>query len=226
MAILGPSGCGKTTLLRILAGLLTSKSSTGKLEGSVTIDAVSPSEYRRRARIGFMFQEPTLLPHLTVRQNIELPLKLLGMKDMSPALELMERVGLTTFADYMPKNLSGGMKSRVALARSFITHPTLLLLDEPFVSLDVGWKADLTAQVQLLRESTESTMFLVTHDVREAMQLATSVLVLNAHGQVIMLERISGTSSEDSLYNSILDGILRGHPAERVQNDGIRSKAQ
>jgi ABC-type nitrate/sulfonate/bicarbonate transport system ATPase subunit len=132
VGVVGVSGCGKSTLLRIIASILQSGDSH-KLGGKVQIEGRSPDEYRKTGNLSFMFQEATLMPNLTVEQNIELPLNVRGVKNSSKTVDLLKTVGLGQFSDYLPKQLSGGMKTRVALARSFITEPELLLLDEPFL---------------------------------------------------------------------------------------------
>jgi ABC-type nitrate/sulfonate/bicarbonate transport system ATPase subunit len=183
LAIVGSSGCGKSTLLRIISGILPNISQH-QLGGSVTINQLSPDEYRRSSRLAFMFQEPTLLPNLSVRDNISFPLTLTNQKNDSDVAYLMEAVGLTKFADFLPKQLSGGMKTRVALARSFITRPELLLLDEPFSALDIAWKSKLYFELEKLRTEYQTTIVIVSHDIQEALLLSNTIIVLNPEGRI------------------------------------------
>ncbi len=178
LAIVGASGCGKSTLLRVLSGILPNSDNCG-LQGTVEIDSMTPDQYRRTGKLAFMFQEATLMPHLTVKQNIELPLKIKGQSNEPKISKLMEEVGLTEYANYLPKQLSGGMKTRVSLARAFVDEPELLLLDEPFSALDIGWKSDLYKRLVSL---FHTTLVFVTHDVQEAILLANEIIVLTRKG--------------------------------------------
>lgn len=176
VALIGPSGCGKTTLLRLLAGL------TPPSAGAVTLDGVVPTEARNR--LAFIFQEPTLLPWLTTRRNVELPLRL-GRpphdKENGRVQELLKLVGLEQAAEQFPRQLSGGMKMRVSLARALMRQPGLLLLDEPFAALDELTRNRLNEDLLRLREQTPFTAFFVTHSVSEAVFLSNRVFVLAAN---------------------------------------------
>ncbi|MBK8370380.1 MAG: ATP-binding cassette domain-containing protein [Saprospiraceae bacterium] len=142
LAIVGASGCGKSTLLRIVSGILPN-SVGNSLRGKLEVDGLTPDLYRQTGKLAFMFQEATLMPHLNVKENIELPLNIKGKTDVQKVEDLIKAVGLEEYINYLPKQLSGGMKTRVALARSFSTMPELLLLDEPFSALDIAWKSKL-----------------------------------------------------------------------------------
>jgi ABC-type nitrate/sulfonate/bicarbonate transport system ATPase subunit len=165
LCILGPSGCGKTTLLNLIAGLLVP-------------DA---GEIRRPARLGYVFQEPRLLPWRTVRENIAFGLKARGVREeerRQVAGRLIGHMGLEPFADHYPHQLSGGMRQRVALARALAVDPELLLLDEPFKSLDVLLRLEL---VRLLVEEwriSPRPIIFVTHEVQEAALVAHRVLIM------------------------------------------------
>jgi ABC-type nitrate/sulfonate/bicarbonate transport system ATPase subunit len=124
------------------------------------------------------------MPNLTVKENIELPLKIKGISADFKVRELIATVGLTEYENYLPKQLSGGMKTRVSLARSFVTEPELLLLDEPFSALDIAWKSKLYVELEKLRNKFNSTVLIVTHDVQEALLLANKVAVLSKDGIV------------------------------------------
>ncbi|RIX52404.1 ABC transporter ATP-binding protein [Paenibacillus nanensis] len=175
ICVVGPSGCGKTTLLNILAGL------DAPTSGEVRIDGTSihgPSSER-----GVVFQQYALFPWLTVRQNVEFGLKLKSIgkgERRSIAEKYIESVGLKDFANAFPKELSGGMKQRVAIARAYAVNPQLLLLDEPFGALDAQTRTQL--QVELLNtwEQEQKTCFFITHDVEEAVLLASRVVVMSA----------------------------------------------
>jgi NitT/TauT family transport system ATP-binding protein len=194
LAIVGPSGCGKSTLLRILSSILPKHPSEG-FSGTVSIDNKTPDEFRQSGELSFMFQEPALMPNLTVSENVELPLKIRGIKEPATVKNLISLVGLRAYQQQLPKTLSGGMKTRVALARSFITGPSLLLLDEPFSALDIAWKSALYIELEKLREQFQSTIIFVTHDVQEALLLADHVIVLNKQGQMEAQYDLSTTLS-------------------------------
>jgi NitT/TauT family transport system ATP-binding protein len=181
VALIGPSGCGKTTLLRLLAGLTLPSS------GAITLDGIVPAE--ARDRLSFIFQEPTLLPWLTTRRNVELPLQLGRHPQKNQngrAQELLKLVGLEQAADQFPRQLSGGMKMRVSLARALLRQPGLLLLDEPFAALDEMTRNRLNEDLLRLREETPFTAFFVTHSVSEAVFLSNRVFVLAANpGRIV-----------------------------------------
>jgi NitT/TauT family transport system ATP-binding protein len=162
-ALLGPSGCGKTTLLRIVAGL------DPNFAGEIV--------WQAPPRIGFVFQEPTLLPWRTVRQNIELTKAGDFSREMVDALAA--RLGLAPLIDRYPGELSLGLARRVSLARALASQPTVLLLDEPFASLDAGTAAGLRALIRDIHRDTRITALLVTHDLREAIELADRLILLS-----------------------------------------------
>lgn len=159
VAVVGPSGCGKTTLLRLLAGL------DNTFEGDMTVPDSPP---------GFVFQSPRLLPWMTALQNVSLVVE----DDVTRATHWLEEVGLAEAAHRLPRQLSGGMQRRVALARAFASEPALLLLDEPFVSLDQPTASDLRGLLAALCERTQPTVVMVTHDVHEAITLSDRVVFL------------------------------------------------
>ncbi len=180
VCVVGASGCGKSTLLNIIAGLEDPTSGELLLDG-ISIDG--PGADR-----GMVFQNYTLYPWLTVAQNIEFGLKLQKM----PAPErkqrvrhYMEIVGLTRFADALPRSLSGGMKQRVAIARALVNEPDILLMDEPFGALDAQTKEVLQEFMLQLWRQTQTTVLMVTHDVEKAVFLAQRIYVLSARpGQI------------------------------------------
>lgn len=235
LAIVGASGCGKSTLLRILSGILPN-TNDNSLKGDISIDNLSPDQYRQTGKLAFMFQEATLMPHLTVKQNIELPLKIKGNPNEQTTNNLIKAVGLEEYNNYLPKQLSGGMKTRVALARSFSTNPELLLLDEPFSALDIAWKSKLYVELEKLREETDTTVIVVTHDVQEALLLADHVIVMNNFGGIetrkeiksdySIMQRVNNISGYmNSVYESymlpIQDAIMNGQNRKNEKQDTI-----
>lgn len=172
--LLGPSGCGKSTLLRMAAGLIQPTS------GRVTFAGAAPSDLRRQRRVGFAFQDPGLLSWRSVRRNVELPFDLSGLAVDRPWIdELLDIVGLTEWAGRRPRELSGGMRQRVSLARALATKPDLLLLDEPFSALDEITRAELNYELLRIASATGTTCLVVTHSVEEAVLLADTVVVLS-----------------------------------------------
>jgi len=169
VSLLGPSGCGKSTALRILAGL--SQPTTGRVEW----------HDQQHHRIGFVFQEPTLMPWATVAGNVELPLKLqhADSKERRVAMaRALQRVGLADFADAYPRELSGGMRMRVSIARALVTEPRLLLMDEPFAALDEITRFKLNNDLLTLWRLLGRTVVFVTHSVFESVYLSQRIVVM------------------------------------------------
>ncbi len=176
VALLGPSGCGKSTALRLIAGLIAPTS------GSVRVSH-RESGLRPGHAIGFVFQEPTLMPWTSVRKNVRLPLKLAGMPAADAdarVAEALEHVGLADFADAFPRELSGGMKMRVSLARALVTDPEILLMDEPFAALDEITRFRLNNDLLALWRNLHKTVIFVTHSVFESVYLSQRVVVMTA----------------------------------------------
>ncbi|MGB6119198.1 MAG: ABC transporter ATP-binding protein [Mesorhizobium sp.] len=172
LSLLGPSGCGKSTALRLISGLASP--TTGRIEWN---RQVSDNE------IGFVFQEPTLLPWASVFDNVWLPLRLKGMsrREAEPAVAAMlERVHLTGFENAVPRELSGGMKMRVSIARGLVTSPRVLLMDEPFASLDEITRFKLNNDLLDLWRDRKLTVVFVTHSVFESVFLSNRVVVMAA----------------------------------------------
>ncbi|NTV37115.1 MAG: ABC transporter ATP-binding protein, partial [Anaerolineaceae bacterium] len=179
LCVLGPSGSGKSTLLRIVAGLL--KSTGGKIDFS---DHHQP-------RIGLIFQQANLMPWRTVLQNITLPLELQKVPEDEAhrqADELIELIGLQGFENSWPRELSGGMAQRVAIARAFIQDPDLLLLDEPFGSLDALTREKMGTELLRLWQARRKTVIMVTHSISEALLLSDRILVFSPRPARIALE--------------------------------------
>ena len=176
VSLIGPSGCGKSTLLKLLSGLSPLSS------GRIAVDGMAPEAAREI--MSFIFQDATLLPWRTVLGNVELGLELerKTTKDQRRAksADLLKLVGLADVANHYPRQLSGGMKMRVSIARALATRPKILLMDEPFGALDEMTRDFLNEEVLRLRENDRFTTFFVTHSVAEAVFLSTRIIVLRA----------------------------------------------
>jgi NitT/TauT family transport system ATP-binding protein len=171
--VIGPNGCGKSTLLRLVAGLLRPTA------GTVAVGGTMPAAGDRR--VGLAFQQPRLIPWRSTLDNVALPLELAGTalaERRTAAVETLERVGLAHAAALRPRELSGGMAQRAALARALITDPRVLLLDEPFSALDALTRETFNAELQRLWLERRRTVILVTHSVSEAISLADRVVVM------------------------------------------------
>jgi NitT/TauT family transport system ATP-binding protein len=176
VSLLGPSGCGKSTALRLIAGLARPSS------GAVNVSHRAARADGRHP-IGFVFQEPTLMPWASVRENVRLPLKLAhaAAEDAGHRIEAaLAQVGLSDFAEAYPRELSGGMKMRVSLARALVTDPDILLLDEPFAALDEITRFRLNNDLLELWRKLSKTIIFVTHSVFESVYLSQRVLVMTA----------------------------------------------
>jgi NitT/TauT family transport system ATP-binding protein len=174
VSLLGPSGCGKSTALRLIAGLGTPTS------GSVAV-ARRDGGQRAKNSIGFVFQEPTLMPWASVRENVRLPLKLARVA--TPEADgrvdaALAQVGLSEFAGAFPRELSGGMKMRASLARALVTDPDILLMDEPFAALDEITRFRLNNDLLALWRNLNKTVIFVTHSVFESVYLSQRVVVM------------------------------------------------
>ncbi|MEQ9368851.1 MAG: ABC transporter ATP-binding protein [Coleofasciculus chthonoplastes F3-SA18-01] len=178
ISLVGPSGCGKSTLLRIIAGLTTQNSGTIQWRDQPSYSPGNPTD---QESLAFVFQEPALMPWATVRGNVRLPLKLTGMpkKDADYAIkEALQLVGLERFAKSYPRQLSGGMKMRVSIARALVTSPTVLLMDEPFGALDDITRTQLNVELLSLWRQQHWTIIFVTHNIYEAVYLSNRVVVM------------------------------------------------
>jgi NitT/TauT family transport system ATP-binding protein len=176
LSIIGPSGCGKSTVLKLISGLATATS------GSILVDGMTPENARET--ISFIFQDPTLLPWRTVRANAVLGLELERMPKEKREIRvdsLLELVGLSHMSRAYPRELSGGMKMRLSIARALVTGPRLLLMDEPFAALDEMTRDRLNEELLRLYAEQKWTVLFVTHSVAEAVFLSTRIVILAAH---------------------------------------------
>ncbi|MBI5320088.1 ABC transporter ATP-binding protein [Bradyrhizobium sp.] len=202
LSLLGPSGCGKSTALRLIAGLAAPTS------GSVDV-ARQPNETGGTHAIGFVFQEPTLMPWANVAANVRLPLELANM----PAAEADRRVtaalaqvGLVEFVHSYPRELSGGMKMRVSLARALVTDPEILLMDEPFAALDEITRFRLNNDLLALWRDLRKTVIFVTHSVFESVYLSQRVIVMSARpGRIAAEFRIDAAEPRGEDFRTSAD---------------------
>ena len=191
VSIIGPSGCGKTTILSLIAGLI--KQSSGK----IIIDG--NEEIKPGNELGYMLQKDHLFSWRNIEKNIFLPLEIKGklnVKSKKYANELLEKYGLNNFKKNYPDQLSGGMKQRVALIRTLVSNPKLLLLDEPFSALDYQTRLSVCEDVFSIIKAEKKTAILVTHDISEAISMSDKIIVLTARPakvKSIFTPSISGT---------------------------------
>lgn len=196
VCFLGPSGSGKTTFLRVLAGIVQPTS------GSVSF------MHNHQPRVGMVFQQANLMPWRTVMENIMLPLELEGagqVKAQNKAREMIGLVGLKGFEDSLPRDLSGGMAQRVAIARALIHDPDLLLLDEPFASLDALTRERMWTELSNIWQARQKTVIMVTHSINESLFLADRVMVLTQRPGKIKLDvevDLPRPRTEDIRYTS------------------------
>ena len=185
VSLLGPSGCGKSTVLRLIAGLGDTSSGTIDWPSAASYDA----DGHPQKEIGFVFQEPTLMPWGTVYANVWLPLRLQRISKAAArdrVMEALHMVGLEKFAESYPRELSGGMKMRVSIARALITKPKLLLMDEPFAALDEITRFKLNNDLLHLWATFGWTVIFVTHSVFESVYLSSRIVVMAARpGRVV-----------------------------------------
>ena len=207
LTIVGPSGCGKTTLIRIIAGLENPTSGKVILENEII---KSPSK-----KIGYVPQEFSLFPWKTVKKNIEFGLKLQGISKVQSKKkirELLSLVGLEKFENYYPKDLSGGMKQKVAIARALAIDQTLLLLDEPLISIDAQNRNKLQDDLLKIWKKSKRTIIFITHNIDEAVYLSDRIIILSGLPASvkkiipISLDRQRDRTSSD--FNKLRKGIL------------------
>lgn len=214
ISLLGPSGCGKSTALRLIAGL--SHATSGRITWAGGQDA---------GDLGVVFQEPTLMPWATVAQNVWLPWRLRGksfaaMKDQ--IREALALVGLEKFMESYPRELSGGMKMRVSIARSLVTNPRLILMDEPFAALDEITRHKLNNDLLALRAKIGCTIIFVTHSVFESVFLSSRIVVMAARpGRVIHEVAVDAPYPRDEEFRTSADYAAHCRAASAALHDAI-----
>jgi NitT/TauT family transport system ATP-binding protein len=187
VAIVGPSGCGKSTILNMIGGLVTPTSGRVEVDGARVMGAAPP-------QVGYVFQKDTVFPWRTVGRNIALGLEYRGVpvdERQRCVREAVTVAGLAGFEDAFPATLSGGMRQRVALMRTLVVEPEILLMDEPFGALDTHTKIDLHAELLALWERRHQTVVFVTHDLSEAITLADRILVMTRRpGRIKLIHEV------------------------------------
>jgi ABC-type nitrate/sulfonate/bicarbonate transport system ATPase subunit len=207
ISIIGPSACGKSTLLRLIAGL--------DVPGSGELQVGAEPITTANAERGLVFQDPNLFPWLSVRRNIQAGLVALGVlrERRHEVDEFIRLVGLEGFADLYPHQLSGGMAQRVALARALITHPKILLLDEPLGALDAFTRMQMQDEVLRLWQARLTTMILVTHDIDEAIYMSDRILIMTPRpgrvDRIIPVNSPRPRDRSDAEFLSLRTEILR-----------------
>ena len=218
LSLLGPSGCGKSTALRIIAGLRE------PTRGNVRWNGAGEGSVKD---IGFVFQEPTLMPWATVSANVYLPLKLTGVgKEAAPRImETLSRVGLREFADAYPRQLSGGMRMRVSIARALVTAPRVLLMDEPFAALDEITRFKLNDDLIALWRELRMTVVFVTHSVFESVYLSQRVVVMSARPGRVFAELAIDASSRDAGFRTSAEYAAHCRVASETLGRAIQAGA-
>jgi iron(III) transport system ATP-binding protein len=214
LCLVGPSGCGKSTLLRIAAGLEALQRGTVRINGKVVADDTGCMPPERRG-VGLVFQDYALFPHLSVIDNVRFGLSgQPAQHQRRRAMETLEQVGMSGYADHFPHALSGGQQQRVALARALAPNPAVLLLDEPFSGLDARLREQVRDETLHVLKRTGAATMLVTHDPEEAMFLADRIALMRA-GKMVQL------GSPVDLYNRPADGFAASFFGEVNRIDGI-----
>lgn len=210
VAIVGPSGCGKSTVLRLIAGLIQPTSGQVSVDGDAVREPLD--------KVGIVFQKPTLLPWLDVLSNVTFPMRhkygRVGEEGKTLAGDLLRLVGLVEFSKSQPDELSGGMQQRVAIARSLLLDPELLLMDEPFSSLDAMTRDEMGFELMRIWSERPKTVVFITHSITEAVLLADRVIVLTARpGKIADVVRIplarprTMDTLSDPLFNEITASV-------------------
>jgi NitT/TauT family transport system ATP-binding protein len=202
VSLLGPSGCGKSTLLKLISGLSEPSGGEVTWPGAASADAYGRPEHA----LGFVFQEPTLMPWATSLENVTLPLRLKSMAKSEAearAAGMLALVGLKGFEKSYPRELSGGMKMRVSIARALVTEPKVLLMDEPFAALDEITRHKLNDDVLMLWQRNQFTAVFVTHSVFESVYLSERIVVMAARpGRVMSTLTVDAPFPRDDVFRT------------------------
>ena len=216
LSLVGPSGCGKSTMLRIIAGLLSPS------EGSIAWPD-------GKTETGFVFQEPTLMPWADALKNVRLGLDLKGIARSeadSRAADALARVGLNGFEKHVPRELSGGMKMRVSLARALVTKPKLLLMDEPFAALDEFTRENLNDDLLRLWREDGLTVIFVTHSVYESCYLSSRIAVMSPRpGRIVEEIKLAQPDTRDADYRLSPGFAENAHRVSNVLRDSLKPDA-
>ena len=225
VSLLGPSGCGKSTALRIVAGLGQPTSGSVEWPGSPQVNANG----RPDDAIGFVFQEPTLMPWANVFDNVWLPLRLKRISKAAAharVMEALDSVGLADFALSYPRELSGGMKMRVSIARALVPRPKLLLMDEPFAALDEITRFKLNNDLLKIKDALDWTVIFVTHSVFESVYLSSRVVVMAARpGRVISQIAIKAPAGRGEEFRTSPEYAAACREASAALHDAIMDSA-
>ena len=218
ISLLGPSGCGKSTALRLIAGL--------SIPTSGRIDWAHP---RGKGDLGVVFQEPTLMPWATVTQNVYMPFRLEGKSLASvkdDILSVLKLVGLEKFQNAYPRELSGGMKMRVSIARAMVTNPKLILMDEPFAALDEITRFKLNNDLLEMKERIGCTVIFVTHSVFESVFLSDRIVVMAARpGRVIEEVAVDAPYPRDEEFRTSAEYVAHCRAASRALEQAMEAAA-
>lgn len=218
ISLLGPSGCGKSTALRLIAGLMSP--TAGKIEWSGGFE---------KGDLGVVFQEPTLMPWATVGKNVSLPFRLRGKSQSAvkdEVKEALELVGLSGFENAYPRELSGGMKMRVSIARAMVTRPRLILMDEPFAALDEITRFKLNNDLLALKERINCTVIFVTHSVFESVFLSDRIVVMAARpGRVIREVQVDEPYPRDEAFRTSAEYAAHTREASDALHDAMEAAA-
>ncbi|MFN3533463.1 MAG: ABC transporter ATP-binding protein [Candidatus Brocadia sp.] len=210
LALLGPSGCGKTTTLRMIAGLEVPDYGEIWIDGALASSSQKIVMSQKERRIGMVFQDLALWPHMTVYKNIEFGLKTLGLTrtERQKRIEaVLGKVNMQKYANEYPARLSGGQQQLIAIARAIVTGPRLLLMDEPLSNIDIKLREDIRQEIRRIQQETQITTIYVTHDQDDAFLLANKVAVMNAG----MLEQVG---SPEEIYSSPASLFVAGFVGE------------
>lgn len=226
VSLLGPSGCGKSTLLMLLAGLERASEGSIRIDGKVTLESYE--------RAGIVFQDPTLMPWRSALDNVLFPVVMKGLstvKYIDRARQLLEQVGLSEASERRPRQLSGGMRQRVALCRALINDPTILFLDEPFSALDAITRDEMNQVLLDLWDRHRRAALFVTHSIREAALLSDRILVMSAQPGTIIADirvdfsrprdfSITSSPSFNALCDRLRTLVLNAHGVARRDRGG------